>query len=489
MSALLLPAAEIRAVEALARGMGEPLMLRAGRATAQFAARIAGDTGQPVLVVAGPGHNGGDAWVAARFLQQAFHRVTVLDAVGGETPLADPVAREAKAAFTGTVASEWPDAPFSLIIDGLFGIGLSRDVAANFAALVERINASNTPVLSIDLPSGIDSDTGCIRGCAVNADHTLTFIALKPGLYTADGPDHAGAITLDNLGVDDELEGIMGGTLLTRAAVAGWLPPRRRNTHKGSFGGVAVIGGADGMVGAPLLASRAALYLGAGKSFCGLLASDSRSVDPVAPEIMLRPVEHLLDLPDVSVVVIGPGMGHSQRARAALHAALMHKFPLVVDADGLNLLASDEELRALLSRREAPTVLTPHPGEAARLLGVKTEAVQRNRIAASVKLASLLKCEIVLKGAGSIVVSPDGNWSINATGNPGMASAGMGDTLSGMIGALLAQGLDAGRAARFGVCLHGAAADLLAEEGEGPLGITAGEVGKAARRVLNSWMR
>jgi hydroxyethylthiazole kinase-like uncharacterized protein yjeF len=167
----------------------------------------------------------------------------------------------------------------------------------------------------------------------------------------------------------------------------------------------------------------------------------------------------------------------------------MHKLPVVVDADGLNLLASDEELRAFLARREAPTVLTPHPGEAARLLGVKTDAVQRNRIAATVKLAKLLKCEVVLKGAGSVIVSPDGSWAVNATGNPGMASAGMGDTLSGMIGALLAQGMEAGRAARFGVCLHGAAADLLSEEGEGPLGLRAGEVGIAARRVLNSWMR
>jgi ADP-dependent NAD(P)H-hydrate dehydratase / NAD(P)H-hydrate epimerase len=489
MNPTLLPATEIRAVEALAGGMGEPLMVRAGRAAAQFAARLAGETGQAILVVAGPGHNGGDAWVTARNLQQSFHRVTVLDAVGGETPLADPVARDAKAAFTGTVVHEFPDTPFALIVDGLFGIGLSRDIGGDFAAIINRINASPIPVLSIDLPSGIDGDTGCIRGCAVKADHTLTFIALKPGLFTADGPDHAGNIALDNLGLDVELEGIMGGTLLKQETVAGWLAPRRKNTHKGSFGGVAVIGGADGMVGAALLASRAALYLGAGKSFCGLLASDSRSVDPVAPEIMLRPVEHLLDLPDVTVVVVGPGMGHSQRARAALHGALMHRMPVVIDADGLNLLASDEELRALLARRESPTVLTPHPGEAARLLGVRTDAVQRNRIAATVKLAKMLKCEVVLKGAGSVIVSPDGSWAVNATGNPGMASAGMGDTLSGMIGALLAQGMEAGRAARFGVCLHGAAADRLAEEGEGPLGLRAGEVGVSARRVLNAWMR
>ena len=485
MSGPLLGTAAIRAIEARAEGKGEPLMLRAGRATALFAATLAKASGEPVLVVAGPGNNGGDAWVAARALEQAFHRVTVLDA-GGEP--GDPVAREAKAAFTGKVVREWPSGSFALVIDGLFGIGLARDLDGAFAALVARINASPCPVLAIDLPSGLDGETGCVHGCAVQAGHTLTFIAAKPGLYTGDGPDHAGAITVDDLGTQPGSEAA-GGLLLTPEIVAGWLSPRRRNTHKGSFGGVAVIGGADGMVGAALLASRAALYLGAGKTFCGLLASDSRSVDPVAPEVMLRPVEHLLDLPDVSVVVIGPGLGHSQRARAALHAALTHKLPAVIDADGLNLLASDEELRAMIARRNAPTVITPHPGEAARLLGVQTEAIQQDRVAAAQGLAAVLKCEIVLKGAGSVVASPDGSWAINATGNPGMASAGMGDTLSGMIGALLAQGMDAGRAARFGVCLHGAAADLLAAEGEGPLGITASEVGKAARRVLNRWMR
>lgn len=484
---------ELRAVEAQGMPREPTLMSLAGRAVAAAAGRLAEPSGAPILVVAGPGNNGGDAWVAAAGLAAGFHSVVVLDA-GAAPPRAPEAiaAREALAAGRARIVREWPEGlrP-ALVIDGLLGIGLARDVDERFAAIVSRINAAAAPVLAIDVPSGLDSATGRVRGCAVRASETLTFIAHKPGLHTLDGPDHCGRVRLEELGLGPEARAAASGTLLEPALVRGWLAPRKRNAHKGHFGTLGVIGGARGMVGAPLLAARAALLTGAGKIRVGLLAAEALGVDPMQPELMIGAIDDVLA---ADVLVVGPGAGQSASAtslsmfqRSTLPAALASDKPLVVDADALNAVAYGDALRQSLVARKAPTLLTPHPAEAARLLGIDTAAVQADRLAAALALARNFAAHVVLKGAGSICASPDGRWSVNTTGNAGLASGGTGDTLAGMIGAMLAQGLAPERALRYAVCLHGAAADSLAARGVGPIGMSASEVALEARSLLNRW--
>jgi len=468
-------------------------MERAGRAIAERARALAADSGAPILVVAGPGNNGGDAWVAAERLREGFHRVVVLDAAGTEPGA--PEARAAKAAFTaagGEATRGWPQGRYALVVDGLLGIGLAREVDAAYADLIARINAAGCPVLAIDVPSGLDAATGRARGAAVRASNTLTFIALKPGLLTGDGPEHIGRLEVDDLGTGVAAHAAARGSLLAPAVVRGWLAPRAADTHKGSFGTLGVIGGNRGMVGAALLAARAALHCGAGKVYAGLLAGDAPTYDPVQPELMLRPVDDALS---AHVLVVGPGAGASASITSAsmferivLPAVINSAKPLVIDADAINALAVHESVRNLLAAgRKAPTVLTPHPGEAARLLHTDTRTVQADRVGAALEIARRFKADIVLKGAGSVCASPDGRFAINTTGNPGLASGGTGDVLAGMIGALLCQGLDATRALHLAVCLHGAAADSLVARGLGPAGLTASELIPEARRLMNAW--
>jgi hydroxyethylthiazole kinase-like uncharacterized protein yjeF len=485
---------ELRAIEARHASDGDGGLMRlAGHAVAEAARRRAADTGDTILVVAGPGNNGGDAWVAAEALREGFHRIVVLDMANGP-PRAAP-AREARERFEsggGAVVREWPaPARLALVVDGLLGVGLARDVDDRLRALIGRINDCRAPILAIDVPSGLDAATGSVRGAAVNATATTTFIAHKPGLHTLDGPDHCGAIELDDLGCGDEAAAAAHGTLLRPREVASWLAPRRRNSHKGDFGTLAVIGGNRGMVGAALLAGRAGLLAGAGRVLVALLGSDAPSVDLVHPELMLRGVDEALQ---ADVLVAGPGAGRSPSAtsRSAFERTILPSIfaaakPLVLDADALNAVAFDEGLQRSLAARKAPTILTPHPAEAARLLGTKTAEVQEDRLAAALEIARRFRSCVVLKGAGSVCAFPDGAWSVNATGNPGLATAGSGDVLAGIIGALLAQGMEARRALQYGVCLHGAAADACVARGAGPAGLTAGEVALEARAVSNAW--
>jgi hydroxyethylthiazole kinase-like uncharacterized protein yjeF len=485
---------ELRGIESQAADAGLPLMEQAGAACAEAAIRLAGGTGRSVLVVAGPGNNGGDAWVAARCLQQRYERVCVLDA-GGAEPRAAP-ARAARAQFTaqgGSVLRDWPPGErWALVVDGLLGLGLTRDVEAGYAALIDHINAAGAPVLAIDVPSGLDGSSGRVRGAAVRATETLTFIAHKPGLHTADGPDCCGRVTVDELGLAAAVAAAAHGTLLTPELAAPWLVPRRRNSHKGDFGTLAVVGGHRGMVGAALLAARAALLAGAGRVYAGLLAPDAPGVDLVHPELMLRGAEEAIEA--ARVVVAGPGAGRSPSATSAstferrlLPELLAGDRALVLDADALNAIATNEALAASLPRRIAPTLLTPHPAEAARLLATDTGRVQSDRLGTALRLARELNAHVVLKGAGSVCAFPDGRWSINTTGNPGLASAGSGDVLAGIAGALLCQGLEAERALQYAVCLHGAAADACVARGLGPMGLTASEVALEARTVMNRW--
>jgi hydroxyethylthiazole kinase-like uncharacterized protein yjeF len=269
-----------------------------------------------------------------------------------------------------------------------------------------------------------------------------------------------------------------------RSALPEVLRRTRHNLHKGSFGTLAIVGGDDGMVGAPLLAGRAALHLGAGKVWVGLCASTPPAVDWSQPELMLRPARTVLDA-GADAMVIGPGLGTGDAARAHVAHALRLEIPLVIDADALNLIARDGELASGVTARAAPTVLTPHPAEAARLSATTVGAIQSDRLDAALSLSAAMKAVVVLKGAGSVVAYPDGRFAINSSGNAALASAGTGDVLAGMIGSLLAQGVSLDAAVAIGVCLHGAAADTLVAEGVGPLGVTASELAPMARRLIN----
>jgi hydroxyethylthiazole kinase-like uncharacterized protein yjeF len=448
---------DIREIERRASEL--PLMQRAGTAAAELAVELA--SGKDVLVLAGPGNNGGDARIAAAQLQEKFFRVAIV-----------------------THPRELPlDKSWALIIDGLFGIGLARNITGDYAQLVDYANRQRCPVLALDVPSGIQSDTGQMLGCAVRATHTISFIALKPGLLTLDGPDHCGALHVAALGLESLPKPY--AWVAERDLFAGVLKPRPRNFHKGNAGSVGILGGARGMSGAALLAGRAALKLGAGRVYVGLL--HDVPVDPGGLELMLRHVDDALGQ-DLDAVVAGPGLGRSEHAATLVGAVLASDWPCVLDADALNLMADDQDLRDACERRSADTLLTPHPAEAARLLKLTVGEVQVDRVAAAQALAKRYNAHVVLKGNGSVIAARDGHWFINTSGNPGMASAGMGDVLSGILGALLAQRFSGESALVLGVHLHGAAADELAASGVGPVGLTAGEVTDAARKLWNRWL-
>jgi hydroxyethylthiazole kinase-like uncharacterized protein yjeF len=508
----------LRTLERAAAGL--PLMQRAGEAAAALAASLA-RPGGAVLVLAGPGANGGDAFVTARELQRRFFAVALVfcgDAAqqkddGSKTGSDTAAARRRFVDAGGVILGEIPDAVgtavatavattarWSLIVDGLFGIGLTRPLAGRAAELVAAANALAArdlcPLLALDCPSGLDADTGVVRGPAIRASHTITFIAGKPGLFTGDGPDHCGETSVAALGLAAEVAAITDfakdsqrGRLLTRAAFAGHLTPRARNTHKGSFGNAAIVGGAAGMVGAALLAARAALKLGSGRVLVGLLDHDAPAVDAGQPELMLRAPAALIEQ-SAGALLCGPGLGDSAAARELLALAIARDVPLLLDADALNLVANDATLQAALAVRPAPTLLTPHPAEAARLLATSVAAVQADRVGAALAIAARFQAQVVVKGCGSVVATSDGRWFVNTTGNPGMASAGMGDVLSGIGVALLAQGWPAAEALLAAVHLHGAAADRLVADGVnpiGPVGLTAGETIDAARQLFNRW--
>ncbi len=273
---------------------------------------------------------------------------------------------------------------------------------------------------------------------------------------------------------------------ISRQQVSAFLRPRPRNSHKGMFGSVAIIGGASGMAGAALLAGRAALKLGAGGVHVGLLADNAPAVDPLQPELMLHKISTFADMPRCDVLALGCGMGTSIAAQKILHDVLRSRSPLVIDADALNLLARHGDLQDDLRSRNGDSIITPHPGEAARLLGISSTEVQADRPHAARQLADKLHCAVALKGADTVCITRSGEIYLNPTGNPGMSAPGMGDVLTGMIAAFLAQGLDADQALLLAVHLHGAAGDALAHEGVA-LGMTASEVTDWARWLLNQW--
>ncbi|MDB5960871.1 MAG: bifunctional ADP-dependent NAD(P)H-hydrate dehydratase/NAD(P)H-hydrate epimerase [Massilia sp.] len=500
--------AQIRAIEraACATLPQGALMQRAGQAAANVAlALIAGlpKNRRSVLLLAGPGNNGGDALEAAANLAHtnagvdvAILHVPGASAVTPETADALARARASQARFVDALPEREP----GLVVDGLFGIGLTRPFDAATRALVEQLNARHWQVLALDVPSGLDADTGTVvgsdgaagvAGVAVLAQMTLTFIADKPGLHTLTGRDHAGDVQVDALGVAAEEHAAATVCLNSTELFAGQLQPRRHDSHKGTFGDVMIVGGAHGMAGAPVLAARCALYAGAGRVMVASLdGGGGASYDSVHPEIMFRAAadQNLGRTTNEETLVIGPGLGGSAQAMGLLADALQGDATIVLDADGLNLVGASIDLAERLAGRAArghATILTPHPLEAARLLGLSTPEVQQDRLATAQRLAERYQAVVVLKGSGSIIAAPGQVAVVNANGNPGLATGGSGDTLAGLCGALLAQGWPAREAACGAVWLHGAAADRLVAQGVGPIGLTAGELPVAVWAVLN----
>jgi hydroxyethylthiazole kinase-like uncharacterized protein yjeF len=501
----LFSVAEIRAIEQAALADLPPytLMQRAGAAAATAARQLnrKSDTAH-ILILAGPGNNGGDALEAACDLSSGGLEVSVLLMAGDVQRDPPPDAAHALAR-ANTCAIEWitpeqldTDSSWTLVLDGLFGIGMQRPLGPEYRAIAARINALHCPVLALDIASGLNADTGCIAiaadtdadknagDSAIRATHTITFIAAKPGLHTCDGRDYSGEVQIADLGIDRTLFPQAQAVLNAPRHFSAGLQPRAQNSHKGSYGDVTIVGGAEGMAGAVILAARAAAHTGAGRVYAGFLAQ-APAYDPLHPELMCR-VAATLDFGN-STVVVGPGLSESREAHDLLSKALHAPGNLVLDADALNMLAAEPGLQNKLSTRQrlGATLLTPHPLEAARLLNISAAAVQADRLQAARSLAQRFQSIVILKGSGTVIARPDGIVAINPTGNPGLATAGSGDVLSGVCGALLAQHWSPWEAALGAVWLHGAAADALVAQGIGPVGLCASEIGVAVRSALN----
>lgn len=437
-----------------------------------------------ILIVCGPGNNGGDGYVLARHALEAGRQVRVVH--GSKHAPRSGLCRRASGEFAaaGGHADVFGGAigETDVIVDAMFGIGFSRAPDDDTAALLSAIDASSVPVLALDVPSGVDADSGTAAGAAVRATRTLQFIAAHAGHYTGEALDHAGATDIAALDVGAAaFAGVAAmAYLVTRDDLPQWLPPRPRNSHKGRNGHVLCVGGDEGMGGAIALCAEAALRCGAGLVSVATHAAHAQSLLARRPEIMARAVEAPPalqgSLERAGVVALGPGLGTAAWGKALFDAAIGSGKPCVIDADALNLLS-------LAPRALPQSVLTPHPGEAARLLAIDTVDVQGDRYSAARRLAEKYACPIVLKGAGSIVAAPGETPRVIAAGNPGMASGGMGDVLTGAIAALLAQGLPAFEAASCGALLHACAGDEAARDGE--RGLLASDLFPALRKLAN----
>jgi ADP-dependent NAD(P)H-hydrate dehydratase / NAD(P)H-hydrate epimerase len=436
--------------EAAANLPTHALMQRAGIAVARLALAVAPHA-RTIWIACGPGNNGGDGLEAAQHLL-AWGKQVVVTRHGDESRApADALASLQRARAEGVPFGDSAPAQWDLAIDALLGIGGARTLEGTMAEWAKAMNEGAAPVLSIDVPSGLDADTGA--AFAVRADHTLTLLTLKPGLFTGHGRDAAGQVWFEDLDV--------GGSMVEPTAWLNATPPHRARphaSHKGSYGDVAIIGGAPGMSGAALLAATAALHAGAGRVFGCLLDDAALAVDVSQPDLMLRRWAAL----DLTGMAVACGCGGGDAVRAVLPKVLATARTLVLDADALNAIAADTQLQSLLqarSRRERATVLTPHPLEAGRLLGCGAAQVQSDRLHAARELVDRFGCVVVLKGAGTVIAAPGCAPHMNPTGNGRLATAGTGDVLAGFIAALLAMGVDGFKAACGAVYEHGAAAD------------------------------
>ena len=447
------------------------LMQRAGLAVANLACALTPHA-RRVWIACGPGNNGGDGLEAAVHLQQRGYQPLVTLLGNPETLPADAKASWLRAVAAGVrITSQPPERP-DLCIDALLGIGSTRPPSDQIAHWIATINTSNALVLAVDTPTGLQADTGICAHSCVQADHTLSLLTLKPGLFTAHGRDAAGQVWWEDLGVRESIEAPCAR--LGCSQDAQWIGYSHAS-HKGTRGDVVIVGGAAGMVGAAFLAASAALHCGAGRVFVSLLDPCNMAFQPTQPELMLRA---LCDLPDHPLTLVC-GCGGGTPIRGALPELLARPDGLVLDADALNAIAVDTALQQLLRQRskQAPTVLTPHPLEAARLLGTDTSHIQNDRLAAAQALVEQFQCTVVLKGSGTITAAPQQIPFINPTGNGRLATGGTGDVLAGMIGARLASGLAAFDAASIAVFQHGQTADRWPPDST----LTAGTLASAVR--------
>jgi hydroxyethylthiazole kinase-like uncharacterized protein yjeF len=481
-------AEQVRQLDAAAIGRfaipGMTLMENAGAAAwALLASQWPG--AQHITVLCGAGNNAGDGYVIARLAAAAGRRVRVIalrepDRLGGDAGTAAQRFLE-----TGQPVQAWSGGSLGeaeVIVDALLGTGLDREVTGAYREVIDAANVSDAALLAVDIPSGLHADTGAVMGTAAKADHTISFIGLKQGLFTGQGREFCGTVHFGDLGVPPGVyEGITpASTRIDLGALSAWLSPRRRTAHKGAFGHVLVIGGDYGFAGAARMAGEAAARTGAGLVSVATRPEHAFTLTMARPELMARGVDKAADLNPLlaraNVAAPGPGLGQSDWSQRLLARCLESELPLVVDADALNLLAREPAARG-------NWVLTPHPGEAGRLLGCSAADVEADRFAAIRALGEKYGGVIVLKGSGSLVLDEEGGCAVCDGGNPGMASGGMGDVLTGVIAGLLAQGLPAGRAAVLGVCLHAAAADRAA--GEGERGLLATDLLPWIRRLAN----
>lgn len=464
---------------------GYTLMERAGEAALRCL-RTRWPVAQHVTIVCGPGNNGGDGYVLARLARAAGLTVTVLAASPPDGLKGD--AREASRAWLACGGESRPYESRLLehdgiIVDALLGTGLHGPVREQMARVIHGINAAGRPVLALDVPSGLDSDTGMPLGAAVRADCTMTFVGLKTGLFVGDGPQFAGVVFFDDLGLRAPVVNPPPARIerIVETEIQRALPRRKRSAHKGDFGRVLIVGGGVGMPGAARLSGEACLRIGAGLVTVAVAPQNLPAVAAGRPELICLPWSEPGELREAleraELIAIGPGLGRSEWARAALHAVLGAGKPLVLDADALNLIAESG------ASAQSEWILTPHPGEAGRLLGISTAEVQRDRLGALERLTARYGGIVVLKGAGTLVGGPGRTPALCERGNPGMASAGMGDVLTGVIAGIFAQSRDAWLAARVGVLAHALAGDAAARNGE--RGLLAGDVIEELRRCIN----
>jgi len=497
-------AAEMRALERTTIDeLGLPamtLMETAGRAVAEAAQRMLGADRGHVAVVCGPGNNGGDGFVAARVLRDrgidaVVYLAAARDAVAGDARVHLEIFERAGGTVRMLATPEQLAAldarviDAALVIDALFGVGLSRPIEDHLAEVVAMMLMAER-VLAVDLPSGVDSDTGRVLGTAVIAARTITMSALKIALVSAPGFARAGEVEVVDIGIPATLIAATpsSASVVEATDVARWLPHPQALDHKGRRGHVLVVGGSPGMRGAGRLAASAALRAGAG--LCTLAAEGELDApDAVMTRSLSASGGIAALIAGKAAVVIGPGLGSTPAAAARVSEVLSGRVPAVLDADALNLLAPDA---ATIARASGPIVVTPHPGEAARLLGVTVAVVESDRLAAARALAGMLRAVVVLKGARTIVcdgtadaTGTDRLCSINPTGGPSLATGGTGDVLAGTIGALLAQGLSAIDAARAGVFVHGAAGDELAAR-HGTRGVMSSDLPEAIAAAIHA---
>ncbi len=503
------PLASAEAMRALDRHtievLGVPgalLMECAGRVIAAEA-RAERRGGAPVVVLCGGGNNGGDGLVVARHLHLQGVPVRVVAVSDPSRLRGDAADNWARARAVGVpVVDRWRAEPGGVLVDALLGTGLDREVHGPVAAAIRRINASRPAcrVVAVDLPSGLHADTGQPLGLCVEADCTVTLGLPKPGLALEPGRSRAGRIVVGRIGIADEAPEVrLDAELWTRAAAAARLPARPGSGHKGTFGHVLVIAGSRGKTGAAALAAAGAARVGAGLVTVACPESTNGVLETLCTEMMTAPVEEtaagsfalaaekaLRDLAETrDAVVLGPGLGREDETLELVRRLVRRiAVPLVLDADGALAFADDP---GALQGRRAPTILTPHPGEAARLLGGSADALNRDRPGAARRLAGATGAVAVLKGAATVTAEGEGRLALNPTGGPLLATGGTGDVLAGAIGGLAAQGLAGFEAAALGVYLHGLAADRLAAA-RGPSGTLAGEVAAALPEAM-AWLR